>query len=175
MKKRLVTGKLLKTRGLSGEIGLDPYLSDLKLFQNLKRFYVEDAQGQVFATLELDQMKLAGQKVFLHFVHYDSREAVQNLTNSYLSVDREELPQPTEDSYYIADLIGCRVIDRTYGDLGVVAEAYDTGPQTLFKVEAPGVPALFLPWVKPLLRNVDPERQIIEVTLPDGLYEVYRT
>ena len=52
----------------------------------------------------------------LKLVGYDSREEIAHLTNAELAVTREQLVELPENTFYVFDLIGCKVIDDENGE-----------------------------------------------------------
>jgi 16S rRNA processing protein RimM len=55
------------------------------------------------------------------------RDAAAKLTGTRLYVDRERLPEPAEDEFYLTDLIGLRAVTEGGEDLGTVASVDDFG------------------------------------------------
>ncbi|MDO5033305.1 MAG: ribosome maturation factor RimM [Eubacteriales bacterium] len=174
MQDLLVTGKLLKARGLQGEIGLEPYADDLARYRKLRTCFLENSKGEPLRELEVVGVKLAGNRVYLRFAGIDSREAAAALSNHYLSVPRSEAQSLNEAQHYVADIVGCRVEDEQHGDLGQVTDIYLQNGQNLMKISQPGQADLFMPYVPALLLEVNPAQSFMRVRLPQGLYELYR-
>lgn len=174
MQDLLVTGKLLKARGLRGEIGLEPYADNLERYRKLRTCYLEDKEGQVIRELEVVAVNVAGNKIFLRFAGIDSREEAAALSNHFLSVKRSEAQSLDEAHHYLADIIGCQVEDKEHGLLGQVTEFYTQTGQNLIKVSQAGQADLLMPFVPALIQDVDQSQGLIRVNLPEGLYELYR-
>ena len=45
-------------------------------------------------------------------VPVSDRNAAERLTNTRLYIERDRLPTPEEDEFYLADLVGLAVVDR---------------------------------------------------------------
>lgn len=174
MQDLLVTGKLLKARGLRGEIGLEPYADNLERYRKLRTCYLEDKEGQVIRELEVVAVSLAGNKIFLRFAGIDSREEASVLSNYYVSVKRSEAQSLGESHHYLADIMGCQVEDKEHGLLGQVTEFYTQTGQNLMKVSQAGQADLLIPFVPALVSEVNQGQKLIKVNLPEGLYELYR-
>lgn len=175
MEEYLITGKLLKARGLKGEIGIEPFAEDLTRYKELQRCFLEDAQGRILEELKVETAKVEGQKVFLKFHSYDSREDAAKLTNHYISVKREDAVKLEEKDSYVADLIACRVYDKRHGYLGKVAEILRPPQQTLLLLRLEGEADLYMPYLKQSMVKLDLENSRLDVELPDGLWELYRS
>ena len=174
MRERLVSGQFLKPRGLSGEIGLRPFVEDLRHFLDLRDVFAEDEAGNVRFRLSIVHVSLAGDRVFLRFAGRPNRESVEALVGLYLAVDRKDAQPLAEGSWYDADLIGCTVLDRKRGELGQVRAIQSNGAQNLLVISQAGEADLLAPFMKAYRLEVDIQRSRILLDLPEGLYEVYR-
>jgi 16S rRNA processing protein RimM len=99
----------------------------------------------------------------------DDRDAAEALRGLPVLARREELPEAGEGEVYVADLVGCLVLD---GDepVGTVREVVSNGAQDLLVVERAGGEAL-VPFVEPIVVSVDLEARRIVCALPEGLVE----
>lgn len=174
MRERLICGKLLKARGLIGEIGVQPYADDPSRFYKIRQCRAETEDGETIKELVVKHVNVAGNKVFLRFEGYDSRDTVSALTGYYLSIPRSEAVPLDQDSWYVCDLISCRVEDEKRGFVGVVEDVIQNNAQDVLKVCSEGEKPLYIPLLKRALISVDPAQKLIRLRLQDGLYEIYR-
>ncbi|MBV1832860.1 ribosome maturation factor RimM [Novacetimonas pomaceti] len=100
-----------------------------------------------------------------------SREDAQGLVNRRLYVDRAELPEPEEDEFYVADLVGLHVIEQGTvppRDLGQVRLVHDYGAGVSLEIVGPqGM--ILLPFTRACVPVVDMAARRIEVVLPDEI------
>jgi 16S rRNA processing protein RimM len=82
------------------------------------------------------------------------RDVAAALTNCELFVPRAVLPALQAGELYVADLVGCQVIDQTGRDRGRVVGAYWNGQHDVLTVRA-GDDELLVPAVPDFLREVD--------------------
>lgn len=174
LKDRLVVGKLLKSRGLAGELGIFPYADDLSRFSRLRVCQLESEDGKALRQLTVNHVSVSGSKVFLRFEGVNTREEAEKLTGFYLSVPRSEAVPLDEDSWYVTDLLSCHVFDEKRGDLGILTEVVGNSANDLLRVCRENENDLYIPFRKALLDSVDPVKGEIRLRLPDGLYELYR-
>lgn len=66
---------------------------------------------------------------------YEDREAVRSLVGAEIAVDRSQLEEAGEGSYYWADLIGLRVVNREGHELGRVDHLIETGVHDVLVVK----------------------------------------
>ena len=91
----------------------------------------------------------------------DSREAALKLKGTPVSVRREDLPEPEQGTYYLADLVGLEVVNEQGQALGVVQRIFTNGAQEVMEVV--GDRARLLPWVPAIVKRVDLEKKQIDV------------
>jgi 16S rRNA processing protein RimM len=83
------------------------------------------------------------------------RTAAEKLTNTKLFIDRSALPPPEEDEFYLADLMGLKVVDPDGKPLGTVAVVHDYGAGASLEIERPGAAPLLLPFTAACVPTVD--------------------
>lgn len=173
MSDRLTAGKLLKPNGLKGFIGVLGYADDPSRFLDLKEVVLESPNHQRLEAT-IDNVITQAHKTLIHFRGIDSREEIARYVGWQISIRREDGIPLDEDSYYLGDLLACRVVDETRGELGEVADILSHAMQDTLDIRKPGENNLYLPFMKSCLINVDTEARVLTVRLPEGLYELYR-
>jgi len=113
--------------------------------------------------------------VVLHFAGMDSISSAETLNGLVVAVPLAERAELDEDEVYIADLIGCSLVDVA-GDAPVlVGEIEDVdrtaGPVALLVVKGAAGEVL-IPFAKSYLRRIDLKARRLEMALPAGLAEL---
>jgi 16S rRNA processing protein RimM len=160
-------GLVIRPRGIAGEVIVKP-LSD-----HPSRF---EAGAQVWlgeAPMTIARARPDGPRWVLLFEGVASREAAEALRGRELLVDSSYLPPLDEGSYYLHDLIGCRIEDSGGTRLGTVTGVVPGAPGWL-EIDDEGRNAL-IPMVRTFLREVDLEAQRIVIDPPAGLIEASAT
>ena len=103
----------------------------------------------------------------------EDRDEAEALKGTYIAVSRADAVPLKKDSYYIADLIGVKVIDDERGELGTVCDCYETGANYILEIKRSKPKNLLLPFLKVYCYEVDVESGFIKCRLPEGLYELY--
>ena len=99
----------------------------------------------------------------------DSREAAQQMVNRKLYVPRTSLPEPDEDEFYFADLVGLEVREQgTDRVIGRVAAVHDYGAGTSLEIDGAGG-NLLLPFTRACVPVVNVRAGHIAVCLPDEI------
>ncbi len=84
------------------------------------------------------------------------RDAARALSGTRLYVARAALPEPEDEEYYHADLIGLAVEDRAGAPLGRVAAVQNFGAGDILEIERPDQGTLLVPFTKAAVPLVDP-------------------
>lgn len=94
------------------------------------------------------------------------RDAAQRLTGTRLYVERDRLPPPDEDEFYLADLVGLDAVTPEGGPLGRIRAVEDHGAGAYLIIEGDGREHL-LPFTRAVVPVVDIAGGQVTVALPD--------
>ncbi|WP_419729179.1 ribosome maturation factor RimM [Lichenicola sp.] len=99
------------------------------------------------------------------------RDQAATLANRKLYVERDRLPEPDADEFYLADLIGLAAVERT-GDgerlLGTVLAVHDYGAGTSLEVGDAGR-SVMLPFTRACVPEIEIGVGRIVVVMPDEI------
>jgi len=113
--------------------------------------------------------------VVLHFTGVDSISAAETLSGLVVAIPKTQRAPLGEDEVYIADLIGCLLVDVagpapvTVGEIEDVDRA--AGPVALLVVRS-STGEVLIPFAKSFIRSIDLEAKRVEMALPEGLIEL---
>jgi 16S rRNA processing protein RimM len=96
----------------------------------------------------------------------DTRELAEELVGQDISINREFLPEPEEDSWYWQDLYGLDVVDHIKGFIGKITEVFPTGANDVLVVKNDKLETL-VPMHKNFVESVDLESKTVKTTLPE--------
>jgi 16S rRNA processing protein RimM len=97
------------------------------------------------------------------------RDAAARLTNTRLYIDRDRLPAPDEEEFYLADLLGLSVQDAAGVLLGKVAQVHDYGAGVSLEIARADAPALLVPFTRASVPVVDVASGRITVVPPEEI------
>jgi 16S rRNA processing protein RimM len=110
--------------------------------------------------------------IVLHFTGVDSISAAELLAGRIVAIPLAERAPLPEDEVYVADLIGCSLVDVAGAEPVLVGqiESVDrtAGPVALLVVAGASGEVL-VPFAKSYLRNLDLAGKRVEMALPEGL------
>ena len=163
-------GRIGPARGVKGDIFVQPFTDTPE-----ERF----APGSVLDTtpadvgpLTVETLNLSGQKMVLHFLGVDSREAAEALRGTQLVIAATARPALDDpDEFYASDLIGllARTVDGL--ELGAIADVIDIAGADYLVLHVDGVERL-VPFVSHIVPTVDIEGARVVIDPPDGLFEL---
>ena len=162
-------GIITSTHGVKGEVKVYPTTDDVKRFKKLKDIILDT--GKEHVALELESVKFFKQMVILKFKGIDSLNDVEKFRQKSLYVTRANAVHLRKDEYFIADLIGLKVIDEENKELGTLEDVMVTGANDVYVISLLNGKELLLPAIKQCILNVDMENQCMQVHVLDGLIE----
>jgi 16S rRNA processing protein RimM len=166
--------RIRRPQGRKGEVFAEILTDFPERFAERKRLWLmaQSAPGAAPREVELINHWLHKGGVVLHFAGVASISAAETLAGLIVAIPPAERAPLGEDEVYIADLIGCALLDvagATPVEVGVIEDVDRTpGPVALLVVRAAAGEVL-IPFAKSYLRRLDLAAKRVEMTLPEGL------
>ena len=95
------------------------------------------------------------------------RTAAEGLVNTRLYLDRDRLPPPEEDEFYLADLVGMDAVGADGAAIGRVAHVHDYGAGVSLEIQRAGAVPLLVPFTRACVPEVDVAAGRLTVVPPD--------
>lgn len=162
-------GIITSTHGVKGEVKVYPTTDDVKRFKKLKDIILDT--GKEHIALELESVKFFKQMVILKFKGIDSLNDVEKYRQKSLYVTRANAVRLRKDEYFIADLIGLKVVDEENNELGTLEDVMLTGANDVYVIKMLNGKEFLIPAIKQCILNVDMESRCMQVHVLDGLIE----
>ncbi|MBO5113558.1 MAG: ribosome maturation factor RimM [Lachnospiraceae bacterium] len=169
MEKVFQVGIISSTHGVRGEVKVFPTTDDMKRFKKLKEVLLDT--GKETLTLEIEGVKFFKQFVILKFKGYDNIDDIVKYRGKSLFVPRENAVKLQKDEYFIADLIGLKVVNEDGSFTGVLKDVMETGANDVYIVESQDGKEVLIPAIKDCILQVDFEKEQVLVHLLDGLLD----
>ena len=170
----VIIGRVLGAHGVRGEIRILPLTDFPERFMDMDRIDIFRPAGKLIASLEIEEIRAhEGKGVFLvSSQDIVDRDAAQALEGGLVMIDESQRVPLPEGSYWIDDVIGLSVVLAGTGEtLGVVEDLLRTGEHDVYSVRTPDGRIRMLPAVKDIILRMAPDEGVIEVTLPEGLWD----
>lgn len=167
MIEELQVGVITQPHGLRGEVKVFPTTDDVNRFKKLKEVILDNGRERFPLTIE--GVKFFKQFVILKFKEYDSINDIEKYKSAKLLVPREKAVRLKKDEYFIADLIGMKVVTEDGTLFGCLKDVLETGANDVYIVETEAQKEVLLPAIKECILNVDMDAAVMTVHLMDGL------
>lgn len=167
MEEYFEIGQIVNTSGLKGVMKVKPFTDDITKFSNLKTIYVSIKKE--LKEFEIEQARFSKNMVFLKLKGIDTVEQAEDYRNLYLKIKRNKDEKLEKDSYYIVDILGCKIITDEGKELGNIADVFSTGSNDVYVVKDELGKQVLLPAIKDVIKKVDISNKVITVHLLEGL------
>ena len=166
----VVVGRLARPHGLRGEMSVE-VLSDFpERFAPGLVLVAAAPSGESRGELVVSTVRPAGERLLIGFQGIETRTAAEALRGLDVAVPAgREMPRP-EGFVYHFDLEGCRAVDRTGRELGVVTDLQEVGGRDLLSIRTPAGER-DVPFVEPIVVSVDVARKLVVLDPPPGLLD----
>ena len=163
----LQVGVITSTHGIKGEVKVFPTTDDPNRFRALKDVVLDTGKEQI--PLEIEGVKFFKQYVILKFKGIDNINDIEKYKGRDLWIPREEAQELDEDEYYIADLLGMKVLLEDGSEFGTLKNVMETGANDVYIVDSVEHGEVLLPAIKECILDVDIETNTMTVHLMKGL------
>lgn len=144
-------GVIGRPYGVRGWVRVTSYADDLAAYGPLSdeagRRFVLRSRGQGVAEIA----ELVGSTE----IKVTNRTTAAKLNCTTLYVDRARLPEPAEDEFYLADLIGLEAFDGEGKRLGNIKLVHDYGAGASLEIERHGGQPLLVPFTRACVPKID--------------------
>ena len=167
MQEYFEIGQIVNTFGIKGEVKVVPFTDDIERFEELNSIYV--VKNKQLIEYEIEQIKYHKNMIILKLKNVEDMNTAEKLKGCYIQIHRKDARELPEGTYFIADIIGSKVITDDGKILGIVDDIYNTGAKDIFVVKDELGKQILLPHIEEVILNIDVEKQIVTVHLLDGL------
>ena len=163
-------GKIVATHGIGGSLILTHIVGNSKWLKKGNAIHVEMQKGS-YIPYFISNIKANNNEEFIVGVEdIDKVEAAKKLVTKHVYVDESLLSEFARQSPLL--WIGFNLIDKKEGALGKIEDVMQTGNQWLAKLTYQNTEVL-VPLIEQTIESLDIKTKTINMTLPDGLLDVY--
>lgn len=152
----IVVGEVLKPQGIKGELKVRPLTDDAARFRKLRTVYFDDIPYKI-ASCRIDSF------VYVKLDGIDTRNAAESFVGKQLKIDRIHAVSPKEGSYFIVDLIGCRIVGRSGVLLGTIRDIDNFGSADVITAHTADKKVFRFPFLNRIVSDVDIESKTVTV------------
>ena len=167
MEDILKVGVITTTHGVRGEVKVYPTTDAAERFLELD--YVLLDTGKELKELHIQNVKFFKNLAILKFREIDNINDIEKYKGCSLWVRREDGQELSEDEYYVADLLGMKVVLEDGTPFGILKDVMETGANDVYVVTREQGDEVLLPAIKDCILDVDIEENVMTVHLMKGL------
>ncbi|WES30237.1 ribosome maturation factor RimM [Varunaivibrio sulfuroxidans] len=165
---RVLVAVVTGVRGLKGEVRLKSFTADPTRVDAYGP--LSDESGRRRFSLRTVGAAKGGQ-VIARIDGVADRTAAEALKGVRLYVDRDALPEPEEDEYYLSDLVGLIVVDGAGENFGRVEAADDYGAGVVLDIVCEDGVRVVVPFTRAVIPEVDLAGRRMVIVPPGGLFD----
>lgn len=154
MNDYITIGQVLKASGIRGEFKVKPLTDDAERYKKLKLVYIGGTPKKITS------MRFDGGFVYLKVTGIEDRTAAESLKDAFIEIDRINAVELDEGSYFISDIVGCKVFTDDGTEIGKVTDVSQYGAADVYTV-SDGRRTVRFPFLKKLIVKVDVETGVI--------------
>lgn len=164
-----IVGKVLKPKGLNGEVKVEIITSFPEHFETLKTvFWQKDSR---WIPLSIRKVSLSRGFAFLQFAEIATIEQAERLRNAYLYIEEADLQPLAEDEFYVHDLLGMRVFDEENREIGEIVDVESHTSNDIYIVQSKQGARFMIPAIKDVVKQVDPRNKTMHIHVIEGLLD----
>lgn len=160
MNEYLECGQVVNTHGIRGEVRIVPWADSPEFLCRLKTLYLDGKP------MEVKSCRVHKGSNIVQFAGIETVEAAMQLRDKVVSLRRSDVHLP-EGRYFLADLIGIKVIDEDGKELGTLEEILTPSAQNIYLVR--GEREILIPAVPEFVLDVDIASRTMKVHLIEGM------
>jgi 16S rRNA processing protein RimM len=161
-------GRIAGVHGIKGYVKVHCEADSIPVLANGNTVIVRDPGG-ASRELKIVDARPQGRLLLLRLTGVSDRTAAETLRGSDLLVEKSSLPELEPDTYYWADIAGLSVVSADGRPLGIVDSLIETGSNDVYVVKTPDAGEILVPAIASVVLEIDLNRGIMRVELPDGL------
>ena len=160
---KILLGRIGAAHGIKGEVLVTSFAddpADIAAYGPLT-----DKSGA--RAFELKVVRVTPKGVVARIKGIADRNAAETLRGAELYVDRDKLPEPTEDEFYHSDLIGLAAIDSNGARIGTIIAIENYGAGDLIEIRLEGsTKTELIPFADAFVTSVDTAAGHATVVMP---------
>ena len=169
MEELFRVGVISNTHGIRGEVKVYPTTDNVRRFDDLKEVILDTGKEQL--NLHVTSVKYFKNMVILKFKEFDNINDIIPYKGMDLLVTRENAIPLEEGEYYIAYIIGSKVITDEDKILGTLTDVLQTGANDVYVVKTKDGKEVLLPSIEECILDRDIENKIVKVHIMKGLLD----
>ncbi|SHJ15290.1 16S rRNA processing protein RimM [Mesonia phycicola] len=164
-------GKIVSKFSFKGELLVKLDTDDPESFLKMESVFVDLNKNLIPFFIEKSSLQKSN-LLRVKFEDISTEKEADLLLKKEVYLPLTMLPELKEDQFYFHEVIGFKVIDKTFGEVGILKGVNDSTPQALFEIEREGKEIL-VPLNDDFIWKIDKPNKELYLNVPEGLIEMY--
>lgn len=166
MKQFLEIGKIVSTRGIKGEVRVQPWSDSPDFLCEFDTLYLDEGKKSI----EIERSFVQKNVVVMKLKGVDTVEKAQDMRNKILFMDRNDV-ELQEGSYFVQDLLGLTVIDADKNEeIGSLCDVTETGANDVYHIKS-GEKEYLIPAIPDVIEKIDLDEGKMYIHKMKGLFD----
>lgn len=168
--EKIKIGKIVNAVALRGEVKVYHYSDYKERFEELEHILVEN-KGK-YEEYEIQGVRYQKNMAILKLKGVDDRNRAEALKERDIYITEEDLRELPEDTFYVRDLIGCRVLNEETGaEIGTIKDVLQNSAQDIYRIELTNGKEAMIPVVGEFVKEVCIEEKYVKIHLIPGFID----
>lgn len=164
-------GKITKTSGYKGNLVFFFDVDDIERYTGLEAVFINMNDELVPFVIKSISFK-SGKNAIVQLEDITDEESALALIGNELYLPLSFLPRLEGNRFYFHEVIGFRVVDKNFGELGTIRQILDQSSQAILVIEQ-NEKEILVPITDDIIKSVDRKNKVIRVITPPGLIDIY--
>lgn len=165
----ILVGYVRRAHGINGAVVVRPLTDDPEHRWVPGAEFASDATPpQLYTVVEASPYR---DDLLVRFDEVADRNRAESLRGTSFTIDPGDRRDLEDDEFWIEELVGCAVVDESGMSIGVVEEVVIGAAQDRLAVRTESG-RVEVPFVDPIVPEIDLERRVVMVTPPAGLFDL---
>ena len=164
-------GKIVRKYSFKGELLIKLDTDQPEIYEHLDAVFIFVGNSLIPFFIEHSQLHKSD-LLRVKFEEVTNEEDANALLKSDVYLPLDLLPKLEGNKFYFHEVIGFKIIDMNFGEVGIIKGINDSTSQSLFEVDKDGVEIL-IPMNDEFIKKIDRDSKTITVETPEGLIELY--
>ena len=160
-------GKIVGTRGLKGELKVEPYTDFPEDFYEIKNIFL-DIESE---PLSIKNIRVHKSQVLILLTDVQNRTQAEFMRGKLLYAFKKDIPLG-EDRFFIEELKGCLVEDTNSNEIyGTVNDIFNTGANDIYSIITEEGKEYLLPIIDGTIKEINLEDNKIIINPIKGVFD----
>ncbi len=174
-------GKILSAHGIKGEVKIFPYGETLKTRKKGDLLFLKPEDfppllpspqrgiDKSWVVFTVNNLRLHNKVFIVSFAEITTRNDSEKLAGKEIFLPENLFPPTEEGEYFYYQIIGLKVKSKDGKYIGQVKSIFETQAHDIYVVQKKGKKEILIPAVSEIVVEIDLQKGLMIVDLPDGL------